>query len=131
MTFFVGTMLALLFGLAARLVGLDKDKALYPTVMIFIALFYVLFAVIDGLGQTIWIESVVACIFIGLSIAGFQSSLWLVVLGLALHGILDAAHGHLIKNLGVPMWWPNFCASYDIVAAAYLAWLLFSNRIKT
>lgn len=46
------------------------------------------------------------------------------VAGLAGHGIFDFVHGYLIANSGVPAFWPAFCGSYDVVAAAGLAWIL-------
>jgi hypothetical protein len=49
---------------------------------------------------------------------------WLVVAGLALHGVFDFFHHAIITNPGVPVWWPGWCLSYDVVAAAYLAALI-------
>jgi len=56
--------------------------------------------------------------------------LWIVAVALAAHGLFDAIHGQVIANPGVPGFWPAFCASYDVVAAIYLAWLLKSGRIR-
>ena len=47
-----------------------------------------------------------------------------VFAALAGHGLLDLAHPHLLTDPGVPLFWPSFCASYDVVAAGYLAVLL-------
>ena len=44
MPYVIGAVLALSAGLFAMWVGLDRDRAFYPTVMIVIALYYVLFA---------------------------------------------------------------------------------------
>jgi hypothetical protein len=63
-----------------------------------------------------------------MSIAGFKSTLWLVVVALIAHGIFDLVHGHFIQNPGVPIWWPAFCSSYDVAAAAYLGWVLSRKR---
>jgi hypothetical protein len=46
------------------------------------------------------------------------------VAALAGHGVVDAVHGRLIANAGVPAWWPAWCLAYDVGAAAWLAWLL-------
>jgi hypothetical protein len=89
--------------------------------MIVIALLYVLFAVMGGSTDALLIEIAVAAVFIALALAGFKYSLWLVAAALAGHGILDVFHGQLIANPGVPAWWPAFCATYDVVAAGYLA----------
>ena len=69
--------------------------------------------------------------FIAAAVVGFKSSLWLVALALAVHGVFDLVHGRLIFNPGVPAWWPAFCSAYDVVAGAYLAWLLKSNRVRS
>jgi hypothetical protein len=97
--------------------------------MVVIASYYALFAVIGGSIQVLVIESIVIVAFLGASIAGFKRSLWLVVAALAGHGVFDLVHGHLIENPGVPPWWPHFCLAYDVVAAAYLAWLLLRSKV--
>jgi hypothetical protein len=122
--YFVGASLALSISLLATFVGFDRDRAFYPTVMIVIAAYYGLFAVMGGSTQALILESVVMAGFLLLSILGFKFNLWLVVAGLCAHGVFDIFHGHFISNLGVPVWWPMFCLTYDIAAAAYLAWLL-------
>jgi hypothetical protein len=55
---------------------------------------------------------------------GFKKNLWLVVVALAAHGIFDFFHRRIVANPGVPAWWPAFCMTFDITAAAFLAWLL-------
>lgn len=39
------------------------------------------------------------------------------------HGVYDLIHGRIITNIGVPVWYPLFCFSVDIVVGAYLVWL--------
>jgi hypothetical protein len=126
----LGVVLALGVGGMCTLCGLDRDRALYPAVMIVIALYYVLFALIGGSTQVLIVESAVAIGFIGLALAGFRSTLWLVVAALGAHGVFDLAHPHIYANRGVPAWWPSFCIAYDVVAAAYLAWLLASKKVR-
>lgn len=130
MEFLVGAVLALSVGLSATFLGLDRDRAFYPTVMIVIASYYALFAVMGGSVHALAVESIVIVAFLGASIAGFRTSLWLVVAALAAHGLFDFIHGQIIANPGVPAWWPPFCLSYDVVAAAYLAWLLSRSRVR-
>ena len=127
--FVIGVALSAGVALFARTVGLDRDRAFYPTVMIVIASYYVLFAVMSGSVQTVVIESVVMTLFAAAAVAGFKSSEWIVVVALAGHGIFDAVHGSIIENAGVPAWWPAWCLAYDVGAAAGLAWLLRRGRI--
>jgi hypothetical protein len=119
--YLIGVALAAAVGLLATIVGLDRDRAFYPTVMIVIASYYVLFAISGGTTASIVIETAVMLLFAGAAIAGFKRSLWLVVAALAAHGIFDWLHSPMIANPGVPPWWPQFCLAYDAVAAIYLA----------
>ncbi|MBK9623208.1 MAG: hypothetical protein KA388_08750 [Rhodocyclaceae bacterium] len=130
MEYLVGVVLALLVSLSATLVGLDKDRAFYPTVLLVIASYYNLFAVIGGSTQALIIESLVMALFVAATVLGFKRNLWIVVVALFAHGVFDFFHGHWIANPGVPVWWPMFCLSYDIAAAAYLAWLLLNRKRK-
>lgn len=123
----IGVVLALSIGGFATLFRLDRDRAFYPTVMMVIAAYYLLFAIMGGSREALLHESVVAAAFVIASIIGYKKSLWLVVGALAAHGVFDIIHSRFIANPGVPAWWPPFCSAYDIVAAAYLASLLRRN----
>lgn len=128
MALLVGAILALAVGVFGTTVGLDRDRGFYPTVMIVIAFYYVLFAVMGGSSHPVVLESLVAAGFITLAVVGLRSSLWVAVLALAAHGVFDLAHPLVITNPGVPPWWRDFCLTYDLVAAGYLAWLLKTGR---
>lgn len=129
MAYAVGIVLALLTGLFARLTRFDRDRALYPTLLIVIASYYVLFAVIGGSGHALRLESIQLTVFAIIAVVGFRSNLWWVVVGLAGHAVLDVAHGHLMSNPGVPLWWPNFCLAFDAFLAALLAGLLYRGAL--
>ena len=123
MPYVIGIVLSAGVAVFARVVGFDRDRAFYPTVMIVIAAYYVLFAAMSGSVETVVIESAVMVLFAAAAVAGFKSSAWIVVVALAGHGVFDAVHGYMIENAGVPAWWPAWCLSYDLGAAAILAWL--------
>ena len=124
MPFMVGVVLALGVTLFARVVGLDKDRAFYPTVLIVVALYYILFAAISGSSQTLLAELIPMVGFVALAVVGFRTNEWIVVAGLAGHGAFDAIHSTLVTNTGMPAWWPAFCLAYDVGAAAGLAWVI-------
>ena len=124
MAYLIGIGLALAILLSVRLVGLDRDRGFYPTVMIVIALLYGLFAVMGGSMRALGLESVAMTGFIFVTILGFKRNLWWVVGALFAHGVYDFFHGHLFINPGVPAWWPQFCSAFDVVAAAFLAGLI-------
>jgi len=127
---FVGAFLALAVGLFATATGLDRDRAFYPTVTIVIGFLYALFAAMGASTGVLVLESVVGAVFLAAAVAGFKTSLWIVVVALAGHGVFDVAHGRVISNPGVPAFWPAFCSTYDLTAAAYLACLLKLGRIR-
>ena len=120
----VGVVLSFGVALFARWVGFDRDRAFYPTVLIVIASYYVLFAVMSGSIETVLLESIIMMVFAVAAVAGFKASGWIVVAGLAGHGVMDSVHGHILQNTGVPTWWPAWCLAYDVGAAAALAWIL-------
>lgn len=130
MALLVGALLALSVGLLAAGFGLDRDRAFYPVVTIVIASYYALFAVMGASTQALVLESLACAVFCAVAVTGFRWSLWIVVVALAAHGIFDITHAAIISNPGVPGWWPEFCLAYDVTAAAYLAWLLKSGRIR-
>lgn len=124
MPYVIGIVLSVGVALLARSVGFDRDRAFYPTVLIVIALYYVLFAAMSESVETVLLESIVMTGFAIAAVVGFKSSAWIVVGGLAGHGVFDALHGEVLENSGVPLWWPAFCLAYDLGAAASLAWLI-------
>ena len=124
MPFAIGVVLSLGVALFANRVGLDRDRAFYPTVVIVVALYYVLFAVMSGSAQTVFLELVFMTVFAIAAVVGFKSSAWIVVAGLAGHGAFGAIHGYVLENSGVPVWWPAFCGAYDVGAAGWLAWII-------
>ena len=135
MPYVIGIVLSAVVAVFARYVRFDRDRAFYPTVVIVVALYYVLFAVISGSVRTVVLESVVMSLFAIAAVVGFKSSAWIVVAALAGHGVFDVVHGHIIENAGVPAWWPAWCLSYDVGAAAWLGWLLrrglVANDVRT
>ena len=124
MPYVIGIVLSVAVAFFVRCVGFDRDRAFYPTVLIVIASYYVLFAAMSESVHTVLLESAVMAVFVIAAVVGFKSSAWIVVAGLAAHGIFDAVHGKLVENSGMPVWWPAFCLAYDLGAAGGLAWLI-------
>lgn len=124
MPYVVGIVLSVGVAAFARIVGFDRDRAFYPTVLLVIASYYILFAAMGQSMHAIIVESAVTAAFAVAAIAGFKFSAWIVVAALAGHGVFDGVHGQVINNAGVPVWWPPFCLAYDVGAAGCLAWLL-------
>ena len=130
MAYVIGILLALAVSAYATALRLDRDGAFYPTVLIVVACYYVLFAAMGGSGRVVVVESLIAGVFVAAASLGFRRSLWLVAAALAAHGVQDLFHGRLVANPGVPVWWPAFCSAYDLVAAGYLAWRLTHSTAR-
>lgn len=124
MEYAAGVIIATAVGLFGSLIGFDKERSFYPTVLIVIASYYVLFAAMAKSTDALVAEALPVLLFAAAAALGFRRTLWIAVAGLALHGVFDLIHHSLITNPGVPAWWPGFCLAYDLIAAAYLALLL-------
>ncbi len=130
MALLIGVLLALAVGLLATYLSLDRDRAFYPVVTIVIASFYALFAVMGATTHALVLEVLVGAVFLAVAVTGYRWSLWIVVVALSAHGVFDLTHDIFIINAGVPRWWPEFCVTYDLTAAVYLAGRLKSGHIR-
>jgi len=113
----------------AVIIGLDRERALYPIVLIVAASYYVLFAVMAASGRTLIKEIAIASGFLLLAAIGYKRSLWLVAIALVGHGVFDIVHRLFIDNPGVPHWWPGFCAVIDVIFGGLLGWHLSARRL--
>jgi len=129
MEYIAGIGLGLGIPLGATLIGFDRDRAFYPLLTIVTASYYDLFAVLGGSPHALGLEIAVTMAFIAAAIAAFNISLWIVVAALLGHGLFDLVRAGLIVNPGMPLWWPAFCLTFDVAAAAYLTLLLRTSRI--
>ncbi|HEV8146758.1 MAG TPA: hypothetical protein VGP79_10270 [Bryobacteraceae bacterium] len=130
MEYLIGVTLALAVAGFAALVGFDRDRAFYPTVLIVIAAYYVLFAAMDPSRRALGIEIVVAFGFVLFAVLGFKRNLLLVAAAIAGHGVFDFVHHLFIDNPGVPRWWPGFCGSIDVALGVLLAVRLMKQRVR-
>lgn len=92
----------------------------YALGLALIASIYIGFAVADGRPRVIGVESSVAAIFVIVAAAAVTASPWLLVLGLAGHGLKDLWQQRH-KFVANTRWWPPFCLAVDWLAAAIIA----------
>jgi len=124
MEYLVGTTLALFFCAAAAGLGMDRERVFYPAMVMAVASYYLAFAVADGRNEVMLSEVAIAAVFIAAAVAGFKRNPWIAVVALAGHGVMDGFHHHVVQNTGVPRSWPGFCMSFDVTAAAIVAWVM-------
>ena len=72
MEYLIGAVLAAVVFAFARLIGFDRDRVFYPTLLIVIATYYILFAVIGTSVHALLIESLVASFVSGYCGGGVQ-----------------------------------------------------------
>ncbi len=120
MEYLIGLILSVTLAGSAVILGFERERSFYATVLIAISTYYVLFAVQAGSGRTIALEVAVAGVFSAIGLLGIRRNLWLVVGAIAGHGVFDILHRLLIANSGVPVWWPGFCMAFDVVFGAFL-----------
>ncbi len=130
MEYLIGGILAGAVFAFGRSAGFDRDRVFYPTLLIVVATYYILFAAMARSMTALLIESLVAGVFVMAAVAGFKLNLWLVAAALAAHGVFDFFHHRFIRNPGVPIWWPGFCLGFDVVIGGLLAVLLTKRLIS-
>jgi hypothetical protein len=91
-----------------------------------IAAVYIGFAVADGRPRVLAVEAVVATGFLAVAAVALAVSPWLLVAGLAGHGVKDAVQ-HRTGFVSGTRWWPPFCAAVDFVVAALMAIALLAG----
>jgi hypothetical protein len=132
MEYLIAVILGLVVAGFAAMSGFDRDRAFYPTVLIVVASYYPLFAVMGASSySTLEMEIAVGLVFSVLAVLGFKKSMWLAAVGIAAHGFFDFfVHHALVANPGMPVWWPGFCGTIDIVLGGWLAIRLWNTRRK-
>jgi hypothetical protein len=126
MEYLIGLLLCLAVAGLAIFVGFDRERAFYPTVLIVVGSYYVLFALMGASTRALLIEIAVAIGFLLVAIIGYKKNLWLIAIALVGHGVFDGLHHLLFENPGVPRWWPGFlpdvrCRFGGIVGNAFNA----------
>ena len=92
----------------------------YALGLAMIAAIYIGFAVADGRRHVLAVETAVASAFVVVAAAAVTGTAWLIVAGLAGHGVKDMWQ-HRTGFVAGTRWWPPFCATVDFVAAALIA----------
>ena len=106
-------------------------STVYAFGLVAIASVYIGFAVADGRPRVLVAESAVATAFVVIAAVGLTVSPWLLVAGLAGHGVKDLWQ-HRRQFVANTRWWPPFCLVVDwtvaaIIAAALLGGVQFHN----
>jgi hypothetical protein len=95
------------------------SATVYAVGLVAIAAVYVGFAVADGRPRVIAVECGVTFAFVVVAAVAITASPWLLVAGLAGHGLKDLwqHRTHFVANT---RWWPPFCMVVDWVVSAII-----------
>ena len=92
----------------------------YALGLVVIAPVYIGFAVADGRLFVLAVETGVASFFVIIAAVAITGTPWLLVVGLAGHGLKDLWQ-HRTQFVANTRWWPPFCLVIDWVVAAIIA----------
>jgi hypothetical protein len=95
-------------------------STVYALGLVVIAPVYIGFAVADGRLIVLAVETGVASFFIVVAAAAITGTPWLLVVGLAGHGVKDLWQ-HRSQFVNNTRWWPPFCLVVDWAVAAIIA----------
>jgi hypothetical protein len=100
-----------------------NPATVYALSLTLFAAVYIGFAVADGRPRVIAVEAAIAAVFVVVAAVGVTGPAWLLVAGLAGHGVKDLwqHRSHFVANT---RWWPPFCLVVDWVVAAILVVLV-------
>ncbi len=120
--FVLGLVLAALFVVGARRLGIPGERRLLALGLVVAALVYVGFAVVWSGGAWIAAELGGVVVFGGLAVLGLKRSPMSLAVGWGLHPVWDAGL-HLVGDGAAfaPQWYVVFCISFDLLVAGYIA----------
>jgi hypothetical protein len=95
-------------------------STVYALGLAVIAFIYIGFAVGDGRWNVLAVETSVATGFLIIAAAAITGTPWLLVVGLAGHGVKDLWQ-HRTQFVANTRWWPPFCLVVDFAVAAIIA----------
>src|SRR4051794_16052748 len=95
------------------------NATVYAMGLAVIGAIYIGFAVADGRPKVIAVEATVAFTFVLIAAVAVTGTPWLLVVGLAGHGLKDAWQ-HRTQFVANTRWWPPFCMSVDFAVAAII-----------
>ncbi|MGJ8669628.1 MAG: hypothetical protein ACSHXK_09090 [Oceanococcus sp.] len=121
----LGLGLGFAIAILAHLIRFERDRSFYPTILIVIASYYVLFAVMSG--ESVVVELLIACFFSAIAIAAAVRWGSAIGWGILLHGVFDFTRNGIIGDGGAPHWWPEFCGGIDVALGVCLIWATHSG----
>ena len=119
-----GLLIAVITVLSVKLGKTENSPWAYPFILACYPLFYFGFALYANDSHALIQELIysipifIICLLTALK--SFKYSACILATGYVIHGIYDFFHHHLFINTGMPVWWPEFCGTIDLIIGVYL-----------
>lgn len=111
-----------------RLARIHKEHGTYAVLLLMIAAIYPIMALHSGAPELSRLHIGLAGAFGLCALLGARFSMWIIVLGLAAHGLLDfALHQDAIES-PAQAWYLSICVGFDLAVAAGLAGFLLQGQ---
>lgn len=127
-----GIVSAVAVVLLFRASRLEDTRWAYPILLAEFPANYWAFAIYGSDVPALLKEMTVGLAFLAVAYIAYRARGFITLLALAagyvLHAAYDFSHDLLLINAGMPSWWPEYCASIDVLIGAYLAYLALSFR---
>ena len=101
-------------------------------ILVAIAFIYVGFSLKGNPTSLIILELGFAIMLFFLAIIGYTGNESLIAYGIILHGIWDICHHNgVLINTDIPVYWPTFCFTIDIIDGLYFLIIFKRNTNRT
>lgn len=108
----------------------QKQLKLWSNSLIIAALIYLGFLINKQAWGSLPTEGIGILFYSTLAIIGYRHSPYFLIIGWILHMLWDLLL-HYPDSAIAPNWYPGICFGFDMAIAAYLCYLIWSNRFKT
>jgi hypothetical protein len=131
----IGTFIGIVVVMLFKYWGLEGTRWAYPVLLAEFPVNYWSFAVYGSDSAALLKEVLAGLAFLAVAYIAYKLksfvTLLLLAFGYVMHAAYDFSHNFFFVNAGAPKWWPEFCASVDVLIGAYIAYLAFSFRRKS
>ncbi|MDD5052866.1 MAG: hypothetical protein PHO27_09085 [Sulfuricurvum sp.] len=128
----IGVLIGIFVILRFKKRKLERTRWAYPVFLATFPLYYILFALYAMDYKALLNEIIISILFLVIAYISYRYknkiTLILLSIGYILHAVYDFIHDYLFSNAGIPVWWPYFCSSVDIIMGIYI--LYFAIRVR-
>lgn len=111
---------------------LEGTRWAYPVLLAEFPVNYWAFAIHGSDATALRLEILVGAAFVAVACIAYRArsfaTLMVLAAGYVMHAAYDFSHDLFFVNAGEPAWWPEYCASVDVLIGLYIVYLAFACR---